>query len=200
MRDFVVFDIETKRTAKEIQEQLGLENERDAFGYPQLMQFGLGVIYDSKTAKYYEFTDANKFADFLLSKPATFVSWNGIRFDLPVLLSHINIDKYSGLRQRFHLDMLAEFYDAVDRRFRVSLNNIAQNSLGTQKTMNGSNAPLMLRQGKVKEVMEYCKNDVYITLKLLIFGLNNGFIQYWDSTENCIKKMKVDYKKWLRVK
>lgn len=198
MRDFVVFDIETKRTAREIQEQLGLKEEREAFGYPHLMEFGLGVVFDSKTGTYNEFTDADKFADFLLSRPAVFVSWNGIRFDLPVLLPHINIDKFFLLSKRIHLDLLADFYKSVGQKFRVSLNNIAQNSLGTEKTMDGADAPLMLRQGKIKEVMEYCRNDVLITTKVMLFGYNNKFIKFWDSAEGKVREMKVDYRGWLR--
>ena len=193
MRPFLVFDIEIKRTPREVARELNLKSEGEAFSFPQKMGFGVGIIYNSTTEDYLVFQSAKEFANYLLRFDGLLVSFNGARFDLPVLLDEIDIDTFRALQTKPHLDILQYFYFRVGGRFRVGLDNLAQNTIGRGKTGNGADAPILLREGKMTELVAYCKNDVEITKAIYEFGVEQGYINYLDNQTNKVTKMKVDW-------
>lgn len=193
MRPFLVFDVEIKKTITQVAKELGLSDERKAFAFPHKLGFSVGVIYNSITQEYLVFQSAREFADYLLRFNGLIVSFNGKRFDLAVLLDEISIDDYNLLQLLPHLDILQDFYRKVDGKFRVSLDNVAQNTLNKAKTGNGANAPIMFQQGKMDELVEYCKNDVAITKELFEFGWTKGYIYYWDSIKGAQDEMSIDW-------
>jgi len=197
MKNYLVFDIEIIKTIKEVQEELKLADERMSFGHPQVMGFAVGVLYDSSKNIFRAFKDANEFANYLLDFKGILVSFNGIRFDLPCLLKHIDIDIYHALQKKPHLDMLAYFYEKVNGKFRVSLDNLAKNTINKGKTGNGADAPLLFRQGKLGELIDYCQNDVIITKEVFEFGLEHDSLNYFDSQTGKVESLEVDFKKWL---
>lgn len=198
MREYCVFDLETAKTTKEVARELDLDREGHAFKYPHRMMFGCGVLYDSRKKEYIAFKRAEQMASYLLNFKGVLVSWNGKRFDLPVLLPYIDIDVYDKLQAKPHLDMLKDFYARVNGRFRVSLDNCAKHTVGAQKTGSGADAPRLFKEGKWKELLEYCRVDVELTLKILQYGLKNKHIKYWDTHENEVNRMGVSYEDYLR--
>jgi len=198
MRPFIVFDIETKKTNVEVAQELKLKDEAAAFAYPHKLGFGCAVAYNSETDSYEVFRAGKELAAYLLKATGhILVGWNSIRFDLPVLLDEIDIDSYNALQDKPHLDLLADFYRRVNGRFRVSLDNAAQNTLGVGKIGNGADAPLLLRQGRWDELVAYCRVDVEITRRLFEFGVEHGHIAYFDRFENMQVVLPVDYKGYL---
>lgn len=197
MRDYIVFDTETSRTTREVQALLNLKSDREAFAYPHRMGFGVGVVWDSKEQEFSTFKDAKKMAEKLMNFDGVLVSFNGIRFDIPVFLPYIDIDWFFKLQQKPHLDMLKDFYDRVNGRFRVPLNNIAKQSCGVEKSGSGADAPFLFKQGRFKELIEYCQQDVEVTKQVFLYGLKNGFIKYWDRQNQLGTQMEVDYKAYL---
>lgn len=61
-------------------------------------------------------------------------------------------------------------YDTVPKGFSYSLDAIARMN-GMAKTGNGALAPQLWQQGRHKQVIDYCLNDVRITKAILELGL-----------------------------
>lgn len=195
--DYCVFDIEISKTIGQVARELSLRTEGEAFGYPHKLGFSIGVVYSSTTKEYLVFQSAKEMAKYLLDFDGLLVSFNGIRFDLPCLLAEIDIDTYQWLQKKKHLDLLADFYNNVKGRFRVSLNNIAENTIGKVKSGKGEDAPLLFQQGKIGELIEYCKMDVQLTQEIFEFGCQNGYINYYDSQKGEKDEMPVAYLDWM---
>lgn len=193
MQPYLVFDVEIKRTIEEVGRELKLVDEKFAFNYPHKLGFSCGVVYNSVTDEFLAFQSARDFADYLLKYHILLVSFNGVRFDLPVLLDEIDIDTYRELVNRPHLDILQDFYVRVNKNFRVGLDNLAMNTLGKSKTGNGADAPILFQQGKIDELIDYCRNDVVLTKEIFEFGYEQGFIQYYDNFKGEVCRLEV---KW----
>lgn len=90
------------------------------------------------------------------------VSFNGDGFDSKVLKANGII-----VPAEKSLDLLAEIKRASG--FRFSLDAMAEKNLSIRKTDNGALAPIKWQQGRRAEVINYCLNDVLMTV--LLFGL-----------------------------
>jgi len=198
MRNYCVFDTEISKLPSELQIELKLSDEKAAFGFPHQLGFACGVCYNSQTDEFTVFKDANKMAQYLLAFDGVLISFNGNRFDLPVFLGQCDIDIYHALQRKAHIDILAEFYKAVDSKFRVSLDNLTKNTCGVVKSDSGAEAPLMFRRGEWERLISYCKNDVAITAMLFKYGLEKGHIMYFDNRNGQVVEMKVNYKGMLK--
>jgi len=193
MQPYLVFDVEVKRTTDEVAKELKLMDGLSAFNYPHKLGFSVGVVYNSVTDEFLAFQTAKDFADYLLKYNFLLVSFNGIRFDLPVLLDEIDIDSYRELENRPHLDILQDFYIRVNKKFRVGLDNLSMNTLGKGKIGNGADAPLLYQEGKFDALIEYCRNDVLLTKEIFEFGYEQGYIQYYDNFKGGVCRLEV---KW----
>ncbi len=103
------------------------------------------------------------------------VGFNINNFDYAVLSHYANTD-LSALNS---LDLI----EAVvhERGHRVSLDNLAQATLGIKKLHgSGLDAIRLYREGKMFDLVEYCKQDVRITKELFEYGAGNGFIYFTD--------------------
>ena len=87
------------------------------------------------------------------------------------------------------LDMLLELQKILG--FRISLDSIANASLGATKTADGIKSVEWFRAGELDKVAEYCKADVDITRRVYEFGRDNGYIFYKSRLGS---KLKVDVK------
>jgi DEAD/DEAH box helicase domain-containing protein len=66
--------------------------------------------------------------------------------------------------------------------FRLSLQTLAEGTLGVGKSADGLQAVRWFRQGELEKVIEYCRRDVEITRELYEFGREHGHVLYWDRT------------------
>jgi len=196
MKSWLCFDIEISKTPKQIMAELGLKEEKEIFNYPHLLGFAVGVVYNSLTKEFLTFNSAQEMAKYLLTNGDFLVSFNGRRFDIPCLLNGVDIDTFNQLQLKPHLDLLKDFYDNVQGRFRVSLNNIAEQTLKRVKTGNGANAPVLFQEGKWDELVDYCKNDVEITKEIFEFGCQFGYIYYYDHMNQRKEEMSALYLDW----
>jgi hypothetical protein len=80
-------------------------------------------------------------------------------------------------------------YKDVPQGHTYKLDAIAQAN-GMAKTGTGELAPIMWQRGQWKEVIEYCKNDVVLTRKLLDLGLAGELID--PNTGNKLKLREID--------
>ncbi len=158
-----VFDLETRRSA-------------DAVGgwhRAERMGVSVAVLYDSAGNTFTPYLEHE--LDALITRLQGFdlvVGFNTLRFDNRVLSAHTSFD----LTRLPSLDILAEIRNRLG--YRLSLDHLAQVTLGVKKSANGLTALQWYREGRMAELVQYCTDDVRITRDLYRYGLKNGFLLF----------------------
>jgi uncharacterized protein YprB with RNaseH-like and TPR domain len=120
-------------------------------------------LWDSSTDRYHvydEFTIA-KCIDHLNSADLI-VSFNGKGFDVPALEGFTGTEIYAD-----HYDILEECWKSIGKRQKgYRLGELAPRTLGLEKSNTGEHAPVLFRQQRFGELVDYCINDVHLTRKL----------------------------------
>jgi DEAD/DEAH box helicase domain-containing protein len=161
----IYLDVETQHLADEVQG--GWDNIR-AFG------LSVAVTWDASSGlrDWYE-ADAGRLIGELLAFDRV-VSFNGLRFDLEVLSAYGDVGE---LRKK-SLDLLLDLKRRLG--FRVSLQNLAQATLGKAKTASGLEAVKWWRSGDPalrQRVVDYCRMDVEILRDIVAYGRREGFVK-----------------------
>jgi hypothetical protein len=190
LKQCVVYDVEVVRGPDEVDG--GWEN-------PEGMGFASAVTYSYADERYRFFIhDQGKFnlLDFLAGKNA--VSFNGIKFDSRVILSNKRGVTKDGITSYGdtgfgNCDLLLEYIRArfgdpdvgtSEKRLgdkaihdgSFSLDGLAEGTFGQHKTGHGAKAPILYREGKIAELLEYNLQDVRLTKKLFDFIRQYGFV------------------------
>jgi DEAD/DEAH box helicase domain-containing protein len=161
----IYLDVETQRLADEVPG--GWENIR-AFG------LSVAVTWDEADG-YREWYEAD--AGRLIGELRAFdriVTFNGLRFDLEVLSAYGDVRQ---LRDK-SLDLLQDLRRRLG--FRVSLQTVAQATLGKGKTGSGLDAVKWWRSGDPalrQRVVDYCRTDVEILREIVTYGRREGFVK-----------------------
>jgi len=100
------------------------------------------------------------------------VGFNLKRFDYRVLQPYTNIP----LENLPTLDILEELHSFLG--FRLSLDHLAEATLGAKKTGNGLLALEHYKNGRWEELESYCRHDVLLTKSLFEFGADQGYLLY----------------------
>ncbi len=163
-RRILFFDLETKKSAEEV----------GGWGNVHLMELAVGVVYDSQEKKYIRYweEDVNRLVEKLLSADLV-VGFNHEWFDYGALKGYTDIDL---ARQAKSFDILSDIRKRLG--YRLSLNHLAQETLGKQKTADGLVSLKWWKEGKHEQVADYCEMDVAITKELFEFGLEKGRLLY----------------------
>lgn len=160
-RDFIVFDLETKTLVDAVG---GWKNFKQ-------LEVSVGCAYDSKTDEVLTFLEKDMPELCRLCEERLVVGYNIIGFDLPIL------EKYGlKLEGLDTFDIMLEVQNVSNWRF-VKLEKVAQATLGTGKSAEGTMAVKWWEEGKVDKIIEYCKQDVVVTRDVFNFGRENGFIK-----------------------
>jgi DEAD/DEAH box helicase domain-containing protein len=169
---FGVFDIETKRSAQEV----------GGWHRADLMGMSCAVLYDSKDNEFYEFSDAQipRFVEHLKQFDLV-VGFNIKRFDFRVLGGYTNFD----FRTLPTLDILEEIHNRLG--YRLSLEHLARVTLGKKKTADGLQALRWWKQGRIREIIAYCKADVEITRDLYDYGRENGYLLFTNKAKQTVR-------------
>ncbi|MBI3988907.1 MAG: DUF1998 domain-containing protein, partial [candidate division NC10 bacterium] len=161
----LVLDVETKRSAEEV----------GGWEHREKMGLAAAVTYDlyEKVFRVYTEEEVNEFLE-ELSSADLIIGFNLRRFDFGVLKAYTDRD----LSSLPALDLL----ERIERRlgFRLSLNHLAQETLGEAKTADGLQSLRWFKAGELHKVIEYCKQDVVLTTRLYEFGLKHGYLLYRD--------------------
>lgn len=158
----VFFDLETQKLAQEVG---GWKNV-------SRMQLSVGVVH-TEAHGFMTFTEETVSDLINLLKTADLVvGFNHLRFDYEVLRAYTN----ENLRALPNLDILADVEASAG--FRLSLDHLAQFTLGKNKSGAGTDAVKWFREGRMDLLEQYCRDDVAITRDLYLFGLENGFLRY----------------------
>ncbi len=159
MSNPIVFDIETKRSFREV------GNDTKKLGV------SVAAAYDYSTQSIFTFKEQELSRLFsLFEKASIIIGYNSNNFDLVVLNEY-----YVGnLFKLPHFDILENIKELTSRRY--PLEDLVQATLGKGKTGHGLQAIELFREGKIDELAKYCQDDVMLTKELFDFGVNNGYV------------------------
>jgi len=174
----LTFDIETTNTFDEV-------------GSPHAADLDLAVIcvHNSETDEmtHYFKENLNKLWP-LIESADMLVTYNGDHFDIPLLNKY-----YAGdLTQIKSLDLLVEIRKSLGRR--IKLDDIASATLGQSKSADGLQSIVWWRQGKIDDVVNYCKQDVQVTRNVYDYAIKNGHVLYIKDGKK--EKIKIDTTEW----
>ncbi|MDE1171973.1 MAG: ribonuclease H-like domain-containing protein [Verrucomicrobium sp.] len=162
-KNLVYFDLETQKSASEVG---GWQNKRD-------MRMSIGVTYSTANEAYriYAEDEATLLID-ELRKADCVIGFNIIGFDFPVLEAYSVFD----LGGVVALDLMTDIEKGLGRR--LGLDALTTETLGVGKTGHGMEALKWWKEGKVKEIAEYCCYDVKATKLLHEYGVAQGRVHY----------------------
>ena len=169
---FGVFDLETIRSAEEV----------GGWNRAELMGVSVGVLYDSSQDSYFTYLE-HEMEQLVnhLSQLDLIVGFNNKRFDNRVLSAYTNTHLH-GLPS---LDLLEEIHIILG--YRLSLNRLAEYTLGVQKSGDGLQALQWYKEGKIDLLQHYCKKDVEITKDLLLTGLEQGYYLFANKAKQIVR-------------
>ncbi|MFC1877842.1 DEAD/DEAH box helicase [Thermodesulfobacteriota bacterium] len=172
MKRLGVFDLETQRSAQEV----------GGWHRADLMKVSCAVLYDSEGQVYHEYLekDMPRFIEHLRQYDCV-VGFNIKRFDYKVLSGYSDFD-FESLPT---LDLLEEIHKQLG--YRLSLDHLAKVTLGSKKTADGFQALRWWKQGKIREIIDYCRQDVRITWEIYCFGNENGYLLFQNKAGNTVR-------------
>ncbi len=163
MRNIVYFDLETQKSAEEVG------------GWNHISDRGMsvGVLYGTAWGEY-RIYDERRVNELIvdLQRADLVVGFNHLRFDYEVLHGYTPFD----FRQLPTLDLMVDLQKTLNHR--LSLDAIASETLGVEKTSEGLQAIKWFKEGKMMEIAEYCCYDVKITKIVHEFGVQHGQVFY----------------------
>jgi len=171
-------DVETQRSAEEVG---GWHNKH-------LMRVAVAVVYDSLEEAFFVFEE-DRVHELIgkLARADLIVGFNLLDFDYNVLKGYSS----------FHLAELPTFdlLQEISRQlgYRLSLGHLAHKTLNREKSADGLQALQWFKEGKIEEVIAYCKKDVEITKDLFLFGLANGFLLF-ETKAGQLVRLPVEWK------
>lgn len=160
----IVLDIETQNTFQDI----------GSTEHSKLRISLVGVyFYETDTYEYFLEPDLPKLWP-RLEQCERVVGYNTKGFDNLVMASY-----YTGSFERIpQLDLLEEIAKVLG--FRVKLDDVAKATIGSGKTGHGLQAVEFWRQGKIKELAEYCLMDVKVTKLVYEYARLHGQVKCED--------------------
>ena len=158
-----VFDLETKRSAAEV----------GGWQHAARMGVSVGVLYDSGEDRYLVFEEG-QIRDLVarLKDLDLVIGFNNKRFDNLVLSAYTS----ERLENLPTLDILQEVRDRLG--YRLSLDHLAEHTLGIKKSANGLLALAWYKEGAMDKIVDYCRKDVEITRDLYRYGLANEHLLF----------------------
>ncbi len=134
----------------------------------------------------------------LSSRGYTLLTWNGLGFDLDILAEESGERKACAALAAGHVDML--FHVVCSLGHRISLQKAAEGMRlsGKKAGVSGAAAPAMWAAGKHEEVLEYCTQDVRLTLQLAE-ACERAHQLAWVTQRGSLKQMPLR-SDWLTVR
>ncbi|HVL87800.1 MAG TPA: hypothetical protein VM681_07355 [Candidatus Thermoplasmatota archaeon] len=191
-----VLDIESLRLSHEMTN-----------GWDDKHRFGVAVcaILDVPTSAWHVFSEKPvagcedlrslfEFVERCRALGCTLIGHNIVNFDWTVLAGEFEARgyvpdwrSYGPGRMRL-VDTLLSLYQFLG--YRPSLEQLAQHNLGESKAMMSHDAPTRWREGRLEEVVNYCKDDVEKTYKIWKIGREKGRVvveKRWPEGERAVE-------------
>jgi DEAD/DEAH box helicase domain-containing protein len=164
-QDILVFDLETQFLAAEV----------GGWDRASAMKVSVAVLWSVRENAFRQYIEA-QVPDLLerLKRADLVVGFNHVKFDYGVLAGYAGgADLAASTR---NLDLLEVVQKNLGRR--LSLDSLAQSTLGKGKSADGLKAVAWWREGRLAELLDYCQQDVAVTRDLWEFGLKYGYLLY----------------------
>jgi DEAD/DEAH box helicase domain-containing protein len=161
----IVLDLETQKEFAEV----------GGRGKNHLLKISVCGIYDYSTAKYsiYEEHEIPRLAE-VLQQADQIIGYNIKDFDFEVLQPYLNFNIF----EIPYCDLLLEIANVLGHR--ISLETVAQGSVGHGKSGNGKQAVMFWRNGRLDLLKKYCLDDVKVTKQVYDYALSNQKLLYRD--------------------
>lgn len=162
---YIVFDLETRNIFSDV-------GSHD----PTALDISVVGLYYSPEDKYYSFFEE----DFpkmwpIIEKVDMLIGYNSDHFDVPLLNKY-----YHGeLNNIKSLDLLAEIKKSLGRR--VSLDQVAEGTLGKGKIGHGLQAIEWWKKGDLDSLQKYCLEDVKLTKEIYEYALKNKKLKFKEA-------------------
>lgn len=182
-KDVLVIDIETKNTFFDVGGQDNISK----------LEMSLTVVYSYNRDEYLSFWEKDlPELNGLMKEAGLVVGFSINRFDLPVL------DKYFDFSTKAlrRVDLLEEI--EVNAGKRIGLDLLANVNLGVGKTHSGLDAIKFWNEGNLKELEEYCRNDVKVTKDLYDLALRQGYLMMPERGSDNLIKVSLDFEGRVR--
>ena len=178
-----VFDVETRRSAAEV----------GGWHRAEKMGISVAVLYDGKEDRFLSFEEnrVEELIDRLFSLELV-VGFNNKRFDNRVLSAYTD----RNLAALPSLDILEEITSRLG--YRLSLDRLAEHTLGIQKSGNGLLALQWFREGKMDLLTSYCRKDVALTKDLFLFGLRQRHLLFRNKAGQVVR-LPVDFGRTIQM-
>jgi DEAD/DEAH box helicase domain-containing protein len=162
----------------------------DVGGWGQCHRMGVSVVVVQETCPegvaVYREADLERLGR-RLAQLDLVVGFNLKRFDYQVLQPYTAV-KLAALPT---LDILEEVQALLGHR--LSLNHLAEKTLGEKKTGDGLLALELYAAGKWEELESYCRQDVLLTHRLFEFGVRHGYLIY-QHRQGALVRLPVDWR------
>lgn len=174
----IVFDIETSNSFQDA----GSNNPAD-------LTISVVGIYEYEGDKYSSFLveDFGKLWA-IIENADMFITFNGDHFDIPLLNKYYPGDLF----KMKSVDLLKEMQKSAGRRMK--LDQIAEGTLGVNKSGHGLDAIRWWRDGEVEKVKKYCLDDVRITKDIYEYALREGKLIFKEGGN--LNEVKLDTSNW----
>lgn len=167
-----VFDLETQYSAEEVGGWHNIE----------AMKMSLAVLYDSQLDEYVTYLEdeVEALVEHICQLDMV-VGFNNIRFDNRVLAGYGQF-KHERVPS---LDLLQSIHRRLS--YRLSLNRIAEATLGTEKTADGLQALAWYKEGRIDLIQKYCKKDVEITRQVFLHALEEEHLLFVNKAQKKVR-------------
>ncbi len=169
---YAVLDLETRRSAQEV----------GGWHRADLMGVSCVVVYDSVTeaCRDYLQEDVPRLVGDLVEYDLV-VGFNILRFDYAVLGGLSRFD----FKTLPTLDLLSDIHTALG--YRLSLEHLARETLGSAKSASGLQALEWWKEGRIGDIISYCRQDVAVTRDLFLFGVRHGHLLFRNKAEKIVR-------------
>lgn len=175
---YIVFDLETQNIFQDV-------GSND----PTALDISVATVYDSGTDTYTTVTiDELSTLWPIIEHADALVGYNSNHFDIPLLNKYYPGD----LTHIKSIDLLESIRASLGRRLR--LDSVAQATVGAKKSADGLQAVRWWREGKIKEIMKYCEQDVKVTKKVFDYAMEHGHVLYKDGYRK--REIPIDTTTW----
>jgi len=159
MAKLVVFDVETQNTF------------RDVNNDTRKLKVSVASAYDYEKGRVFSFFENELSQLFQLFEQASLlIGFNSQSFDLVVLNQYYVGDLFSFP----HFDILDDV--KIQSGHRYPLDDLVKATLNKGKTGHGLQAINFFKEGRLKELRQYCEDDVMLTKELLDYGVQNHHV------------------------
>lgn len=88
-----------------------------------------------------------------------------------------------------HLRPTIDLLEEVKKRlgYRLSLDRLAEQTLGVQKSADGLQALKWYKEGRIDKIIRYCRQDVEITRDLFLFALKNEHLLFRNKAGDMVR-------------